>query len=186
VGPDTNPAPRGEPDEPGVQPLRQGGDHATRAQPGSIPGTCVTSSHHLGRLPTTDHQRLTTNDQRPTTNHQPPTTNHRPPTTDHQPSRHRLSFPADFDDADGIDDAVGGRHGQALIGHDLSQQCGRIGMRHRGLHADAHQAVGIVERLPRVAGDLGDARIGVTAARGPGCRRVRLCRAATAPPRSGP
>src|ERR1700760_1046995 len=58
----------------------------------------------------------------------------------------RRSLRAEFDNADRVDDAVGRRNGHAALGHELAIQRGGLGPRDSRLHADAHQAVGVIER----------------------------------------
>src|ERR1051325_10812853 len=53
------------------------------------------------------------------------------------------------------------RRGQPLRGEELPQQRARLGMRNRRLYADAHQAVGVIHRLPGVHGELAPAIVGV-------------------------
>jgi hypothetical protein len=65
-----------------------------------------------------------------------------------------LSFPADFNDADGLDNPVGRRDRESSLGHELPNQIGGVGPAHSRLHSDAHEAIGVVECLPGVAGIL--------------------------------
>src|ERR1043166_143155 len=71
----------------------------------------------------------------------------------------RGAFRAQFDDADGVDDAVGWRHRKAAFGQELPNQRRRFRMRHRRLHADAHEAVRVIECFPRVPRELGPRRV---------------------------
>src|SRR5690606_17637424 len=63
-----------------------------------------------------------------------------------------------------VDRAIRRRHGEALLGHQLANQRGRLRTLHRRLDADADQALGVVERLPREAGNRRAGDVRVTAA----------------------
>ena len=43
------------------------------------------------------------------------------------------------------------RHGHAARGHQAAQECCGLRARDCRLHADAHQAIRVIERLPRMA-----------------------------------
>src|SRR5439155_12308242 len=71
---------------------------------------------------------------------------------------------ADRYHADRFEDAIGGRHGKAALGHQLADQRRRLGPADRRLHADAHETVGVIDRLPRVAREDRHGGVGIAAA----------------------
>src|SRR6266849_3471771 len=74
------------------------------------------------------------------------------------------AFLAELDDADRFDDAVGRGHRQAAVGHHRAQQRRGLGPRDCGLDAGAHEAIGVVEGLPRMARDRRHVGVGVATA----------------------
>src|SRR5206468_11246985 len=71
---------------------------------------------------------------------------------------------ADFDDANRIDSAVGRRHWQSPLGHQLADEGGRLAVFDRRLHAKPYQTVGVIEGLPGAPGNLRRGVAGVAAA----------------------
>src|SRR6266576_2010071 len=59
---------------------------------------------------------------------------------------------AQRDDTDGKDVAILRWNGQAAFRHQLAHERSGLWTRNRGLHAGANESVGVIERLPRVAG----------------------------------
>src|SRR6266566_3496426 len=76
----------------------------------------------------------------------------------------RSSFLAELDNTDRIDGPVRRRKGQAAVGHQFSQEGGRLGTRNGGLNARSNKTIGIIDGLPGVAGVDGHHGIGVAAA----------------------
>src|SRR4051794_37237235 len=69
----------------------------------------------------------------------------------------------DFDDANGVDDAILGRYRKPAVREHLANQLGGFRMRHRRLHSDAHQALGIVQDLEAVSSNLRGCVTGIAA-----------------------
>jgi hypothetical protein len=74
-----------------------------------------------------------------------------------------LSFFADFNDTNRFDDTILRRHGEGTVDHQLSNQGCRFRPVDCGLHSYTDEAVGVIQRLPRVSRIFRDARVGVTA-----------------------
>src|SRR5579875_4173498 len=74
----------------------------------------------------------------------------RPPGRASRPPRSSVRL-ADRRDADRGERAPFGRNGQSALLHEPADQRGSLWMRRGGLDADAHEAVGVIDRLPREA-----------------------------------
>src|SRR6266516_2038780 len=65
------------------------------------------------------------------------------------------SLPADFHNTYGINDAIRRVHRESAFRHQLANKSGCLGASNCRLHSNPDKTVGIVERLPRMPGQLG-------------------------------